>query len=71
VFDASTFPIVLKVGAHHYECTRCQARVLVTFSDAPPVTRRDDRDGGTERVVTIADTVVHRCVADTTEWSGE
>jgi len=58
---------VLKIGSHYYECTQCQARVLVAFSDAPPVIRHEERDGQPERVVKIADTVVHRCPAETTD----
>ena len=49
------------LGNHRYECTACNARILVTFSEAPPVVTIDERRQRRERVVTISDVEVHRC----------
>jgi len=53
------------LGQQRYECSQCNARVLVAFSDARPAITFDDTDGRHDRVVTVSDVEVHRCPADT------
>ncbi len=50
-----------ELGPHHFECRVCKARVLVVFSDGPPVVTFDDTQGQLERVVTACGVEIHRC----------
>lgn len=49
------------LGRQHFECSECGARILVAFSDLPPIITFEGDDASTQRVVRVGDVEIHRC----------